>query len=146
MSIQNLDREHAFSESDRRLLATIAGSLGVALENAQLIHQTRQRVSELATVNSVGHALSSHAAAAIRSDTDVRLEAGEGECELLLLLGRPIGEPVVAHGPFVMNTRAEIQRAILDYQRTEFGGWPWPDDAPFHRSGPSDRPSRLIWL
>ena len=57
ISIQNLDREHAFSESDQRLLATIAGSLGVALENAQLIHETRQRVSELATVNSVGQAL-----------------------------------------------------------------------------------------
>ncbi len=59
VSIQNLDREHAFRESDRRLLATIAGSLGVALENAQLIHETRQRVAELATVNSVGQALSS---------------------------------------------------------------------------------------
>ncbi len=57
LDIHNLDREHAFSESDQRLLATIAGSLGVALENAQLIHETRQRVSELATVNSVGQAL-----------------------------------------------------------------------------------------
>jgi PAS domain S-box-containing protein len=57
IDIHNLDREHAFSESDQRLLATIAGSLGVALENAQLIHETRQRVSELATVNSVGAAL-----------------------------------------------------------------------------------------
>src|SRR5206468_6948422 len=57
MSIQSLDREHAFNESDQRLLATIAGSLGVALENAQLIQETRQRVSELATVNSVGQAL-----------------------------------------------------------------------------------------
>ena len=59
ISIQNLDREHAFTESDRRLLATIAGSLGVALENAHLIHETRQRVAELATVNSVGRALAS---------------------------------------------------------------------------------------
>jgi PAS domain S-box-containing protein len=60
ISIQNLDREHAFADSDRRLLATIAGSLGVALENAQLIHETRQRVAELATVNSVGQALAAH--------------------------------------------------------------------------------------
>jgi PAS domain S-box-containing protein len=59
ISIHNLDREHAFSESDQRLLTTIAGSLGVALENAQLIHETRQRVAELATVNSVGQALAS---------------------------------------------------------------------------------------
>ncbi|HZP74429.1 MAG TPA: GAF domain-containing protein [Gaiellaceae bacterium] len=59
ISIQNLDREHAFSDSDRRLLATLAGSLGVALENAQLIHETRQRVAELATINSVGQAVAS---------------------------------------------------------------------------------------
>jgi GAF domain-containing protein len=57
ISIQNLDRELAFSALDQQLLATIAGSLGVALENAQLIHETRQRVAELATVNSVGRAL-----------------------------------------------------------------------------------------
>src|SRR5204862_535965 len=59
MSLQNVDREHAFSPSDQQLLATIAGSLGVALENAQLVHETRQRVAELATVNSVGQALAS---------------------------------------------------------------------------------------
>jgi PAS domain S-box-containing protein len=59
ISIHNLDREHAFSPSDQQLLATIAGSLGVALENAQLIHETRQRVAELGTVNSVGQALAS---------------------------------------------------------------------------------------
>jgi PAS domain S-box-containing protein len=57
ISLQNVDREHAFSESDRELLATLARSLSVALENARLVHETRQRVAELATVNSVGQAL-----------------------------------------------------------------------------------------
>jgi redox-sensitive bicupin YhaK (pirin superfamily) len=71
-------------------------------------------------------------AAVIESDVEVRLEAGDGECELLLLQGRPIGEPVVNHGPFVMNTTAEIQQAMLDYRRTQFGGWPWPSDDPVH--------------
>src|SRR5205814_7484314 len=58
-SLQNVDRTHAFNEDDQRLLTTLAGSLSVALDNARLVHETRQRVAELATVNSVGQALSS---------------------------------------------------------------------------------------
>jgi GAF domain-containing protein/CheY-like chemotaxis protein len=57
ISLQNLDRENAFSEGDVRLLTTIAASLSVALENARLIAETRQRVSELATVNEVSQAI-----------------------------------------------------------------------------------------
>jgi GAF domain-containing protein len=59
ISLQNIDREHAFDEDDQRLLTTLGGSLTVALENARLVQETRQRVGELATVNSVGQALSS---------------------------------------------------------------------------------------
>ncbi len=59
ISLQNVDREHAFDEADQQLLTTVAGSLSVALENARLVNETRQRVGELATVNSVGQALSS---------------------------------------------------------------------------------------
>ena len=53
ISLQNLDREHAFSEADVRLLTTIAGSLSVALENARLFEETRQRNAELALINDV---------------------------------------------------------------------------------------------
>jgi len=59
ISLQNIDREHAFDEADQQLLTTVAGSVSVALENARLVNETRQRVGELATVNSVGQALSS---------------------------------------------------------------------------------------
>ena len=74
----------------------------------------------------------SHGAITLRGDASVRLDAGPDACELLLLQGRPIGEPIVQHGPFVMNTRAEIQRAMEDYRRTGFGGWPWKADDPVH--------------
>jgi quercetin 2,3-dioxygenase len=79
-----------------------------------------------------GERLNSHAAVQVRSDARISLENGTSETEILLLQGRPIGEPVAQHGPFVMNTRAEIQQAMLDYQRTRFGGWPWPTDDPVH--------------
>ena len=78
------------------------------------------------------HVQRAHAGLALRGDAAARLGAGDGECEALLLQGRPIGEPVAQYGPFVMNSRAEIQRAIADYQRTRFGGWPWPVDDPVH--------------
>ncbi len=57
ISLQNLDREHAFSDADVRLLATLAGSLSVALENARLFEEIRQRNSELALINDVRRAL-----------------------------------------------------------------------------------------
>jgi signal transduction histidine kinase/CheY-like chemotaxis protein len=59
VSLQNVDRTHAFTHDDQRLLTTLAGSLRVALDNARLLNESRQRVAELATVNSVGQALSS---------------------------------------------------------------------------------------
>lgn len=68
--------------------------------------------------------------ARLRSDSSVTIRNSSSEAEFLLLQGKPIGEPVVQYGPFVMNSRTEIQQAFEDYQRTGFGGWPWPADDP----------------
>src|SRR5207237_3900715 len=57
ITLSNFDREHAFSESDQQLLETLAGSLSVALENARLVHETRQRNAELALINGVQEAI-----------------------------------------------------------------------------------------
>jgi GAF domain-containing protein/CheY-like chemotaxis protein len=57
ISLQNLDREHAFDERDLSLLTTIAASLSVALRTGRLIDETRQRVAELGTINAVGEAI-----------------------------------------------------------------------------------------
>jgi len=77
-------------------------------------------------------AIPSYSAVKLRAEAEVTLHNGHQESELLLLQARPIGEPVVQYGPFVMNSRAEIQQAFNDYQRTGFGGWPWPTDDPVH--------------
>lgn len=78
------------------------------------------------------HPVSGRLGLRLRAGAEVTLTSGPDESELLLLQGRPIGEPVVQHGPFVMNAPAEIHQAIVDFQRTGFGGWPWPSDGPVH--------------
>ncbi|MGH8505263.1 MAG: pirin family protein [Stenotrophobium sp.] len=69
-----------------------------------------------ATVGEDNRALP-HQAAGLLSDGDqVRITAGGKGTRLLLLAGKPLREPVVQYGPFVMNTRDEIEQAIADYQ------------------------------
>jgi redox-sensitive bicupin YhaK (pirin superfamily) len=64
-------------------------------------------------------ALAAHSAGVLAAGDLVEVRAGAEGARFLLLAGRPLGEPVAQHGPFVMNTREEIEQAIRDYQSGE---------------------------
>lgn len=62
------------------------------------------------------HVLQSHHAAILSEGDSIALQAGSDGVRFLLLAGRPLHEPIVQYGPFVMNTVEEIQQAVRDYQ------------------------------
>ncbi len=72
----------------------------------------------------------------LMADQKLIINNGSKSSSFLLLQGKPIGEPVAQQGPFVMNSNQEINEAILEFRRTEFGGWPWPS---YDHTHPRDR-------
>jgi redox-sensitive bicupin YhaK (pirin superfamily) len=89
------------------------------------------------SVSLAGQSVNTGKAIELQADAAVELLNGAQEAEFLLLQGRPISEPVVQYGPFVMNTQAEIAQTLNDYRQSEFGGWPWSDSAPVHGREPA---------
>lgn len=79
-----------------------------------------------------GQLVNSYKAIELQPDEPVQLKNGNEEGHVLLLQGKPIGEPVVQYGPFVVNAQQEVQQVMADYQRTQFGGWPWPNHEHVH--------------
>ena len=73
-----------------------------------------------------GEGVPAYHSAEVRADRNVTIENGNAPAFILVLQGKPIDEPVVQQGPFVMNTQEEIRQAYSDYRKTQFGGWPWP--------------------
>jgi redox-sensitive bicupin YhaK (pirin superfamily) len=61
---------------------------------------------------------------AINVSADTAQESRTPELDVLVLGGRPIGEPVYQYGPFVMNTKEEIAQAFEDYQAGRLGKVP----------------------
>lgn len=72
-----------------------------------------------------GEEIPKYSAVEVEGSAALRIEAGVQEVSILVLQGRPIGEQVIQYGPFVMNTKQEIEEAFEDYHKTGFGGWPW---------------------
>lgn len=64
-----------------------------------------------------GRLIPNRAAAILGQGSRVELQAGQDGARLILLAGRPLQEPIVQYGPFVMNSREEIEQAIQDYQQ-----------------------------
>ena len=71
-----------------------------------------------ASVN--GDDLVRNAASELAEGDQVSLRAGDQGARLLLVAAKPIGEPVVQYGPFVMNSSAEIEQALRDYRDGRF--------------------------
>lgn len=84
------------------------------------------------SVEIAGKNFSTHQAVELFAEEETRLVNGAVESHLLMLQGKPINEPVVQYGPFVMNTKTEIQQAMNEFQQTQFGGWPWPSYEQVH--------------
>ena len=78
----------------------------VVLAGTVTVNGRRLDQRQMATLSSTG--------------SGVSIEAGT-DAKLLLLAGEPIDEPVIGHGPFVMNSQAEIIQAIADFNSGKFG-------------------------
>jgi redox-sensitive bicupin YhaK (pirin superfamily) len=57
-----------------------------------------------------------HHLAVFGSGKTLSVRSGQTDARFILVAGKPLGEPIVQYGPFVMNTRAEIEQAFSDYQ------------------------------
>jgi len=84
------------------------------------------------TIKIAGREVKNNMAVDLIGNEDIVVNNGNKDAQLVLLQGRPIDEPVVQYGPFVMNTQAEIREAYEDYYLNQFGDWPWDRSDPVH--------------
>lgn len=83
-------------------------------------------------ISVAGSKVKVHHAAVLEQNGDIELTALT-DCRLLLLAAKPIGEPVVQYGPFVMNSVAEIEQAIHDYQSGRLTSGKAAQSIPLHQ-------------
>ncbi len=99
---------------DLRLEAGARVSQRVAAGHAAFLYPYAGSLSVVADETS--RPLAARQAGVLSDGEQVELEAGPDGCGVLLLSALPLGEPVVQYGPFVMNTREEIEQALDDYR------------------------------
>ena len=156
---QNLEGEDVkllSSEDGGALIRLIAGDLGehrgpgsthtpIVMAHVTLAPGAQMTLPWNANYNALAYVLAGSGAVGIEARTvrtgqlavfvdgdAITLRGGNTETlDVLLLGGRPIGEPVAAYGPFVMNTKAELQQAFEDFQRGVLGVIPEDGIQPF---------------
>jgi hypothetical protein len=79
-------------------------------------------------VTIAGSQLLKHSAAILSDGDRVTVTAGPAGARFVLVAGKPIGEPVVQYGSFVMNTREEIEQAVADFRAGRPSGMIGVDD------------------
>lgn len=138
-----IDAVEALDPTPDSWAATPSNSVGVYTVKMEAeATWTLPKTSELAhrslffykgdTIEIEGQTIPSNCLIEAVASEDIRIQNGSEEAYFLILEGRPIGEPVVQHGPFVMNTHEEIREAMMEYGKTQFGGWPWKETEVAH--------------
>jgi redox-sensitive bicupin YhaK (pirin superfamily) len=87
----------------------------VAGERSVVVY-TIEGEPQVAGADGVAKPLPPHAAGVLGAGDALEILAGAAGARFIVLAGTPIKEPVVQHGPFVMNTREEIEQALADYR------------------------------
>jgi redox-sensitive bicupin YhaK (pirin superfamily) len=97
----NAGRSVEFDVPEGRTLALVVLRGNVTVNGSEVAHQAQMVLLD-------------------RANREVMIEAST-DASVLLLSGEPLGEPIVGHGPFVMNTTQEINQAITDFHLGKFG-------------------------
>ncbi len=98
---------------DVRLEAQASFELSVPKEHQGFIYVFEGNATSQSQV------LPLHSLAVLGQGDAVAVTAGESGVRFILVMGKPLGEPIVQYGPFVMTTREEIGQAMVDYQNNQ---------------------------
>ena len=117
VSLQNLDRTHAFDEADQRLLTMLAGSLSVALENARLVPRARQRNAELALINSVQRGLAENLGLQAQPTISWAIDIQESSTRRSSTSRSWIGPTGLVHFPYSIERGVRYPDEVFDPRR-----------------------------